>query len=344
MIDFSFETLRRLGLTPAMAQALATVDVAIHTPADGVSHQWMRATAVHRETVDVHDGTDQHSARCTTRLTRALEDQGSALAVGDWVLCSVDEHQQRWVTERAPPLSQIVRRDADGSRHTIVSNVDTALLVMGLDLDFNLQRLERYLALVGSSGVLPVVVLTKADIPQHTASCAVEQRLQQVRARVGQHVDVVAVDARSDAAAKALRPYLGAGQTLVLLGSSGAGKSTLTNSLLGSSTQDTGAVREHDSRGKHTTTARSLHLLPTGACVIDTPGVRSFGLAHVSSDDLLRAFTDLDEVAEECPRGCPHVEGALDCALSEVTDERLIARVASFRRLLSASSDGTWKH
>lgn len=330
MIDFSFETLRRLGLTPAMAQTLATVEVGTHTPVDGVPHQWMRATAVHRETVDVHDGTEQHSARCTTRLTRALEDQGSALAVGDWVLCSVGEHQQRWVTERALPLSQIVRRDADGSRHTIVSNVDTALLVMGLDLDFNLQRLERYLALVGSSGVLPVVVLTKADILQDTAHHAVEQRLQQVRARVGQQVDVVAVDARSDAAAKAIHPYLGTGQTLVLLGSSGAGKSTLTNCLLGSSTQDTGAVREHDSRGKHTTTARSLHLLPTGACVIDTPGVRTLR-PDVDAHTLGQLFEDISTLANQCRfRNCSHQDEP-GCAVRAQIDP---LRVKNYHKLL----------
>ena len=330
MIDFSFEALRRLGLTPAMAQNLVTVDVATHTPTEGARQQWMRATAVHRETVDVHDGADQHSARCTTRLTRDLMDQGSALAVGDWVLCSVDEHQQCWVTERAPPLSQIVRRDADGSRHTIVSNVDTALLVMGLDLDFNLQRLERYLALVGSSGVLPVVVLTKADIPQHTASCAVEERVQQVRARVGQHVDVVAVDARSDVAAKALRPYLGMGQTLVLLGSSGAGKSTLTNCLLGSSTQDTGAVREHDSRGKHTTTARSLHLLPTGACVIDTPGVRTLR-PDVDAHALGQLFEDISSLANQCRfRNCSHQDEP-GCAVRAQVDP---LRLKNYHKLL----------
>ncbi len=330
MIDFSFETLRRLGLTPAMAQTLAAVDVATTSPVDGTPHQWMRATAVHRETVDVHDGTDQHSARCTTRLTRALVDEDAALAVGDWVLCSMDEHQQRWVTERAPPLSQIVRRDADGSRHTIVSNVDTALLVMGLDLDFNLQRLERYLALVGSSGVLPVVVLTKADIALQAAHHAVEQRLQQVRARVGRQVDVVAVDARSDAAAQALRPYLGAGQTLVLLGSSGAGKSTLTNSLLGSSTQDTGAVREHDSRGKHTTTARSLHLLPQGACVIDTPGVRTLR-PDVDAHTLGQLFDDVSTLAAQCRfRNCSHQDEP-GCAVRAQVDP---LRLKNYHKLL----------
>lgn len=334
-IEFSFETLRRLGLTPAMAQSLATADVADGNTAiaGAQAPQWMRATAVHRETVEVHDGTAQYSARCAARLTRELIDEGSALAVGDWVLCAQDEHQQLWVTARVPPLNQIVRRDADGSRHTVVSNVDTALLVMGLDLDFNLQRLERYLALVGSSGVLPVVVLTKADVAEQAAPDSVQQRVQAVRARVGRHVDVVAVDGRKTASLTLLQPYLLAGQTLVLLGSSGAGKSTLTNSLLGSDMQDTGAVREHDSRGKHTTTARSLHLLPSGACVIDTPGVRTLR-PDVDGHALGQLFEDISSLAQTCRfRNCQH-QNEPGCAVrAQVSPERL----KNYQKLLRES-------
>ncbi len=329
MIDFSFEALRRLGLTPAMAQALATFDAVAQTPERGSPH-WMRATTVHRETVEVHDGAQPHSARCTTRLTRSLLDHGDALAVGDWVLCTQDEHQQHWITERAAPLNQIVRRDADGSRHTVVSNVDTALLVMGLDLDFNLQRLERYLMLVGGSGVLPVVVLTKADVSQASAADTADQRIEQVRARVGQHIDVMAVDARSNAAALALHPYLAIGQTLVLLGSSGAGKSTLTNSLLGSRTQDTGAVRLYDSRGKHTTTARSLHLLPQGACIIDTPGVRTLR-PDVDAHTLGQLFEDVSTLADHCRfRNCSHQDEP-GCAVRAQVDP---LRLKNYHKLL----------
>jgi ribosome biogenesis GTPase len=338
-IEFSFETLRRLGLTPAMAQSLATADVAINPsiPMDATPPQWMRVAAVHRETVEVHDGAVQCSARCAARLTRELIDEGSALAVGDWVLCTLDEHRQLWVTTRVPPLNQIVRRDADGSRHTVVSNVDTALLVMGMDLDFNLQRLERYLALVGSSGVLPVVVLTKADIAEQATPGSVQQRMQAVRARVGQHVDVVAVDGRSTDAQAALLPYLSAGQTLVLLGSSGAGKSTLTNSLLGSATQDTGAVREHDSRGKHTTTARSLHLLPTGACVIDTPGVRTLR-PDVDGHTLGQLFEDISTLAHTCRfRDCRHQDEPGCAVRAQVSPERL----KNYQKLLRESRRDT---
>lgn len=328
MIEFSFENLRGLGLSPLMAQTLAAMDV-MDVTSDG-THRWVRVTAVHRETLEVHDGVQAGQAQAQARLTRDLQEQGSALAVGDWALSHDDEHGQSWVTLRAPPLTHIVRRDADGSRHAVVSNVDTALLVMGLDLDFNLQRLERYLALVGSSGVLPVVVLTKADIAELSDPDAVSARVQALRQRIGNTVDVLALDARSPAAVEALRAYLGPGQTVVLLGSSGAGKSTLTNTLAGRDIQDTGAVREHDSRGKHTTTARSLHQLPSGACVIDTPGVRTLR-PDVDADTLGQLFGDVAALSGDCRfRDCQHVDEPGCAVRAHVPPERL----RNFHKLL----------
>jgi ribosome biogenesis GTPase len=136
-------------------------------------------------------------------------------------------------------------------------------------------------------------------------------------------VDVIAVDGRSQEVCNALAPYLSLGQTLVLLGSSGAGKSTLTNSLLGHAAQDTGAVREHDSRGKHTTTARSLHLLPGGACVIDTPGVRTLR-PDVDARTLSALFDDISILASSCRfRNCSHQEEPGCAVRATVSPERL---------------------
>ena len=150
MIQIHFERLRALGLTPALAHLAATLSQDNHDD----SRQLMRLTEVHRDTVRVHDGEDEHGARALPRLLRLLADEESALAVGDWVLVERDAHGQWWVEARVPPLSRIVRRDADGRRHPVVSNVDTALLVMGLDDDFNPRRLERYLALVDRKSVV----------------------------------------------------------------------------------------------------------------------------------------------------------------------------------------------
>lgn len=337
MIDFSFEKLRPLGLSPAMAQNLATTDVQVVEQLPSADYRWMRVTAIHRETVEIHDGSQAFGARCTARLVRELAESSGVLAVGDWVLGQCEDGSVWWVVLRAPPISQIVRRDGDGRRHAVVSNVDTALLVMGLDLDFNLGRLERYLTLVASCQVVPVVVLTKADVACIDGPDAVSQGIDQVRQRVGARVDVLAMDARDAGAVQALAPYLAVGQTLVLLGSSGAGKSTLTNSLLGWACQDTGGVREHDSRGKHTTTARSLHLLPDGACVIDTPGVRTLS-PDVDAHTLSQLFDDIAGLASACRfRNCSHHDEP-GCAVVAGVDA---GRLKNYHKLLRESRRDT---
>lgn len=322
MIEIDVERLRSMGLTPAMALQAATFPEIPDT-----SWRLMRLTEVHRETVELHDGLRSHAARVLPRLVRALDDDGTGLAVGDWVFVADDGHGQGWVHERVPPLSHIARRDADGRRHPVVSNVDTALLVMGLDDDFNPRRLERYLILVQGSGVLPVVVLTKADAvtPQ-----VLDAARAQLRGRLPASVDLLAVNGRSPAAAQALQPWLSPGQTVVLMGSSGAGKSTLTNTLAGTAVQDTGAVREHDSRGKHTTTSRSLHRLPGGACVIDTPGLRTL---RPDTDEarLALSFGDIAQLALQCRfRDCRH-EDEPGCAVREGVGAD---RVRNYHKLL----------
>ncbi|HZT56254.1 MAG TPA: ribosome small subunit-dependent GTPase A [Burkholderiaceae bacterium] len=306
MIDIDFERLRTLGLTSALAHAAAqaAADADASPPLE-----LLRLTEVHRDAVRLHDGADELMARVPPRLTRTLADDGAMLAVGDWVLAATDAHGQIHVHARVPPLTRLNRRDADGRRHTVVANVDTALLVMGLDDDFNPRRLERYLALVraGGAGITPAVVLTKADVIASVPGRLAE-RLEALRGRVPARIDLFAIDGTDPYTVQQLQAHLGAGQTLVVLGSSGAGKSTLTNTLLGRAVQDTGAVRVHDGRGKHTTTARSLHRLPGGACVIDTPGLRALR-PDVDAATLAAAFDDIESLALRCRfRDCRHVD------------------------------------
>ena len=306
MIEMDVERLRSVGLTPAMAlvaicsQPVPESDEADATPSPRCL---VRVTEVHRETLQVHDGVQETSARVLPRLARLLAEHGTAIAVGDWVVRVLDVNGQPWVHERIAPLSHIARRDADGRRHPVVSNVDTALLVMGLDDDFSPRRLERFLTLVQGQGVTPVVVLTKADV---VAPEAVRAAIAELRSRIAPQVDVLAVNGTVPETTRVLDPYLAPGQTVVLLGSSGAGKSTLTNALAGAALQDTGAVREHDSRGKHTTTSRSLHRLPGGACVIDTPGLRTLR-PDADESTLAASFEDIASLALQCRfRDCHH--------------------------------------
>jgi ribosome biogenesis GTPase len=222
-----------------------------------------------------------------------------------------------------PPLNQLARRLHDGrdkvARVVIVSNVDTALLVMGLDHDFNLRRLERYVALARLAGVAALVVLTKKDLVNDA-----DARVRQVQSMVPADVPVVALNALDSEPRQVLLPWLQAGQTLVLLGSSGAGKSTLTNALTGGlAAQSTGASRHGDGRGRHTTTARSLHRTLEGACIIDTPGLRTLRLDG-DAEALTEVFEDIATMSLACRfRDCRH-EDEPGCAVrGSIGDERL---------------------
>lgn len=322
--------LRRIGLSASVLQHAARIDDA------GPGTRLMRVTEVQRDALHLHDGEREYPARALPGLLQALAAQADALAVGDWVLAERNVHGQWWAQRRLPPVTQIARRLHDGrdkvTRTVIVSNVDTALLVMGLDHDFNARRLERYLALARLAGVSAVVVLTKADLCVDPAA-----RLRSVQAMLPPDTVAVALNALGDEPRRLLMPWLSAGSTLVVLGSSGAGKSTLTNALLHADVQLTGASRLGDGRGRHTTTARSLHVTPEGACIIDTPGLRTLRL-DAESGDVEAVFDDIARLASQCRfRDCRH-EGEPGCAVQgRVQPERL----RNFHKLLRETSRDT---
>ncbi len=322
MHHFDFSRLQGIGLTAGLAERARVGFSELDVDADV---ELLRVTTINRETLRLHDGHRERIARVLARLLRDGFDDASALAVGDWVLAVRDDYGDGdgyRVHARVAPTSHIARRDGDGIRHPVVSNVDHALVVMGLDDDFNPRRLERYLALVHASGVAPVVVLTKADVAAGDPALR-DERIAGLRARIVDLPDLFVVDATDAATANALAAFTGFGRTLVVLGSSGAGKSTLTNTLLGAVVQDTGAVRENDGRGMHTTTARTLHRLPGGACIIDTPGLRTL---RPDSDErtLLASFGDVESMSARCRfRDCTH-GGEPGCAVREgVAPDRL---------------------
>lgn len=314
------DALRGLGLGLAARHAL-------------LQHDWRegqrpaRVTEMQRAQVLLNDGTGERAALVAGALVKRLDDADDALAVGDWVAVRDDGAGGSVVVDRLPPWTQLARRANDGCggshRQVLVANVDTALLVMGLDHDYNLRRLERYLALVRAAGVAAVLVLTKADLVDDAWR---ERRLADAVALLPSDVPAMALDARQPGIALWLAPWLGSGQTLVMLGSSGAGKSTLTNTLLGPSTpvQATGAVRQGDNRGRHTTTTRTLHRLAGGACIIDTPGLRALRLDGGAPASLIAAFDDIARLTPRCRfRNCRHRDEP-GCAVREgVSAERL---------------------
>ncbi|MEP6634774.1 MAG: ribosome small subunit-dependent GTPase A, partial [Luteimonas sp.] len=191
--------------------------------------------------------------------------------------------------------------------------VDTVFIVCGLDADFNPRRIERYLLLV-RGGAEPVVVLTKVDLAGGLDGPGVGEARATLADLAAQGIVVLPVNAKDRDSVAGLQRWLGPGKTAVLVGSSGAGKSTLTNTLLGRERMKTGEVRESDARGRHTTTHRALIPLPSGACLIDTPGMRELkptGEEAVADG----GFTDIEALAEQCKfRDCKHA-GEPGCAI-----------------------------
>ncbi len=233
-------------------------------------------------------------------------------AVGDWVLV-----EGKQIVALLPRRTSIKRGAAGDHYHqqVIAANVDTVFIVCGLDADFNPRRIERYLMLVGGGGAEPVVVLTKADQTDHAP-----EAVETLAELAAQDITVLPVNAKDPDSVAALHDWLGAGRTAVLVGSSGAGKSTLTNTLLGIERMKTAAVRENDSRGRHTTTHRALIPLPSGACLIDTPGMRE--LKPTGEEDLAESgFSDVESLAEQCKfRDCLH-QREPGCAVRAAIEE-----------------------
>lgn len=305
MINIDYSALNGIGFRQHLVSQLASA----------APHQRLaRVTEVQRDWLTVDDGKDAFSARHLRH--------GEPAVVGDWglVVASGGEH---WIDTVLEPATRLTRRTSSG-RQVLASNVDTALLLMGLDQDFNPRRMERYIALVRACEVAPVMVLTKQDIGLDAAD-----KIASLRERIPGDVPVLTLHPADQRDTGVLAPWMARGQTLVLLGSSGVGKSTLTNALTGS-VQATGGTRQGDDHGRHTTTARSLHRCPGGACIIDTPGLRAWQ-PDADEDELALAFDDIAALAEACQfRDCSH-ESEPGCA---VRDEVDADRLRNYRKLL----------
>jgi ribosome biogenesis GTPase / thiamine phosphate phosphatase len=228
---------------------------------------------------------------------------GADVAVGDWVVLSADGERVETILERR---SAFVRRasfeGARGESHTLAANIDVVFLLHALTSPPNPRRLERELVLAFDSAARPVIVLTKAD-----AADGIDDTVREVE-EIALGVPVHPVSSRDGSGLDDIRGYAGDHRTIALLGASGVGKSTLVNALVGSDVQRTGAVREGDQRGRHTTSATELVALPTGGWLIDTPGLRAVSLWS-SGRGIERAFSDVFDLVDQCRfRDCKHEE------------------------------------
>jgi ribosome biogenesis GTPase len=252
--------------------------------------------------------------------------------VGDWLL--LDRARPR--TSRVLARKSLVKRRAPGTNREeqlIAANIDTAFVVTSCNQDFNLARLERYVALAFEAEITPVIVLTKADLVTHPQSWFDAAR------SISDRVSVVALDARGEAPAELLSRWCKPGRTVAFLGSSGVGKSTLTNALAGTDAIATQAIRDDDAKGRHTTTRRELHLIPGGCLVLDTPGMRELQLAEAASG-IADTFEDIQMLSAQCRFGnCEH-ESEPGCAVRDAIEHGRLdpPRLQRWRKLLAEDS------
>lgn len=283
-----------------------------------------RVTAVHRGYIRV---TGPAVDKLISPFIETAGDEESAAAVGDWLLLDVETLRPRSILRRR---SLFKRRAAGTGRklQLIAANVDTLFIVSSCNQDFNSARLERYLVLASEAEVTPIIVLTMADLvdtPEDFARAA---------AKLLPGLLVEVLDARNPDSAACLAPWCARGQTVALVGSSGVGKSTLINTLTGIDRIATQGIREDDDKGRHTTTGRTLHRLPAGGWLLDTPGMRELQLTDVRSG-LEDVFADIAALARTCRfRDCRHVTEPGCAVLAAIESGALdVGRVKRWRKL-----------
>lgn len=270
-------------------------------------------------------------AVATGRLYHKADDSEELPAVGDWAVCRRSGTGELAVIEKVLPRASSIQRKTAGQetiRQVLAANVDVAFLVSGLDHDFNLRRIERFLTLAWDSGARPVIVLNKIDLHEDISTF-----IDSVES-VAYGLPLLKVSALDGDGVDSLRGYLAEGQTGVFLGSSGVGKSSLINHLLGENRQLVREVREDDQRGRHTTTSRNLLILPGGGLVIDTPGLREVQLWN-SSEGLKRSFDDIEQLARRCRfNDCAHADEP-GCAVRDAIDRGELehSRLQSYHKL-----------
>ncbi|HUD31154.1 MAG TPA: ribosome small subunit-dependent GTPase A [Novosphingobium sp.] len=315
-------TLEQLGWTDFHAAQVS--------PEEAVDCLPVRVMAVHRGMVAV--AGDGLETLISSRLPNppggpAMRGEEDRPTVGDWLLVERESLEAVRILERA----NLFKRPAPGDDRRvqlIAANVDTLFIVTSCNQDFNVPRLERYLVLAREVGVTPLVVLTKIDLADNP-----ETFLETARG-LQPGLEVEAVNARDPASVARLAARCGPGETVALLGSSGVGKSTLVNTLRGSDSIATQAVRENDGKGRHTTTVREMHRLAGGGWLMDTPGMREFKLSD-ADQGIAEVFDDIVALTLECRfTNCSH-EAEPGCAIRAAMAEGVLEpdRLERWRKL-----------
>lgn len=280
---------------------------------------------------------DDSTVRCE-HATDLVKEGDSRAVIGDYVrVVWPDTHDKAIIAEIFPRHNAFVRRDPAERTlsQTLAANFDLIIVAQPLP-ELNVKRLERELVLAHETGARVAVALTKVDM---AGSDELIKRVRtDVEARTGESVQVIGLSCVDDRGVEELRALIPAGVTAVLIGKSGAGKSSLVNLLMGADVQETGAVRENDRRGRHTTVSREIIQLPTGGCIVDMPGVRGLGMWE-AEEGIGAAFPDIEELAAQCKFvDCKH-ESEPGCAVLAALERGDISsqRLESYKNLMQES-------
>ena len=293
-----------------------------------------RVTAVHKERYEIVCQNGIIHARLKTK--EYFVNSQEFPTAGDFVMVNYIENGDSQIISTLPRKTFFSRREPGPipRDQAVAANFDYVFIMQSLNLDFNPKRLERYLTLAWQSGATPVILLTKADLVEDYWNY-----LTQVE-RVATGINIHAVSAHTGYGLNRLGAYLQPGQTVVFLGSSGVGKSSLVNALAGENIMAVNAIREDDSKGRHTTTHRQLIRLKSGVMIIDTPGMRELGMWEVS-EGLSDAFADVEQFIGRCRfSDCKH-EKEPGCAIKAAIEAEMldIGRWESYQKLSEEAID-----
>ena len=310
--DLITDRLLEWGWTADRNVELAVDDEQVRVPARVIAQHRgeYRLMAPWGEAVGVAPGRMEYRATGRRQLP----------AVGDWVLIEPARDGPATIVEILPRRTQFVRRKAgtESEEQVIAANVDTAFIVGSLNQELNPRRIERYLVAAWDSGATPVVVLAKADLCDD-----IDAQVDRIR-EVAAGAPIEVVSSVTGTGIDELRKWLHPRRTVVLIGSSGVGKSTLVNTLAGRELLATQEVREADDKGRHTTTHREIFRLPDGVLLLDTPGMREFGLVE-ADEGLEETFDDIAALAAQCRfRDCAH-ESEPGCAVRAAVEDGTVS-------------------
>lgn len=271
-----------------------------------------RVTEIHRTNYIVNVG----SVEVIATVRGSFHTEGGFPKVGDYVNLQLFDDEKAVIETIEKRNSVIKRKSADSDDEQIIAtNIDKVFIVVGLDRDYSISRIERYLLLAKQSEIPAVIVLNKVDVVDD-----VQPYIKEIQMIV-EETPVIAVSALTGENMEALLKELPSGLTSVLLGSSGAGKSTIINWLLSEERQEVREIRSNDSKGRHTTTSRQLFVLPNGSFLIDTPGMRELGLIESDSKNELEVFNRIENFASRCKfRNCDH-EKSSGCAVLDAVEK-----------------------